>query len=78
VLEFRKKQAIKTSDKKQAIKTSDNMDKIRIYLQNNGESKASDISEYIGLSQSRTRAIIADMEEVDAIGGNSNRTYKLK
>ena len=85
-LEFRKKQAKKTSDKKQAKKTSDkkqakktieNMDKIRKYLQKNGESKASDIAEYIELSSSRVRAIIAEMEDVEAIGGNSNRTYKL-
>ena len=86
-LAFRKKQAKKTSDKKQAKKTSDkkqakktveNMDKIRKYLQKNGESKASDISEYIGLSSSRARAIIAEMEDVEAMGGNSNRTYRLK
>ena len=86
-LEFRKKQAKKTSDKKQAKKTSDkkqakktveNMDKIRKYLQKNGESKASDIAEYIELSSSRVRAIIAEMEDVEAIGGNSNRTYGLK
>ena len=76
-LEFRKKQAKKTSDKKQAKKTIENMDKIRKYLQKNGESKASDIAEYIELSSSRVRAIIAEMEDVEAIGGNSNRTYKL-
>jgi len=73
-----KKQAKKTSDKKQAKKTVENMDKIRKYLQKNGESKASDISEHIGLSSARTRAIIAEMEDVEAIGGNSNRTYRLK
>lgn len=86
-LEFKKKQAKKASDKKQAKKTSDkkqakktveNMDKIRKYLQKNGESKASDISEDIGLSPARTRAIIAEMEDVEAIGGNSNRTYNIK
>jgi len=86
-LEFKKKQAKKASDKKQAKKTSDkkqakktveNMDKIRKYLQKNGESKASDISEDIGLSPARTRVIIAEMEDVEAIGGNSNRTYNIK
>lgn len=64
--------------KKQAKKTIENMGKIKKYLQKNGESKASDISENIGLSSARTRAIIAEMEDVEALGGNSNRTYKLK
>ena len=86
-LEFRKKQAKKTSDKKQAKKTSgkkqakktvENMDKIRKYLRKNGELKTSDIAEYIGLSPARTRVIIAEMDDVIAVGGNSNRTYKLK
>ena len=47
-LSFKKKQAIKTSDKKQAKKTEENIEKIRNYLEKNGESKASDIAEYIG------------------------------
>lgn len=76
-LEFRKKQAKKTSDKKQAMKTVENMDKIRKYLQKNGKSKASDISIYIGLSPVRVRAIIAEMADVEAVGGNSNRMYRL-
>lgn len=77
-LEFKKKQAKKTNDKKQAKKTVENMDKIRKYLQENGESKASDISEYLGLSPARTRVIMAEMEDVEAVGGNSNRTYRIK
>jgi len=87
VLSFKKKQAIKTSDKKQAIKTNekkqakktaDNIGKIRNYLEQNGESKASDIAEYIGLSQSRTRVLLNEMEDVVTIGENRNRTYRLK
>lgn len=54
------------------------MDKIRKYLPKNGESKASDISEDIGLNPARTRVIIAEMEDVEAIGGNSYRTYNIK
>ena len=73
-----KKQAIKTSDKKQAKKTMENIEKIKHYLEQNGESKTSDIAEYIGLSSARTRALLSDMKEIEAIGGNSNRTYKLK
>lgn len=73
----RRKQAIKTSDKKQAKKTNDNIEKIRIYLQKNGESKAKDIAEYLELSPARTRVIIAAMDDVKALGANSNRTYIL-
>ncbi|MEI3336826.1 MAG: ATP-binding protein [Clostridium sp.] len=82
-----KKQAIKTSDKKQAIKTSDkkqvrkttmNKEKIREYLKTNGEAKTSDIAEVLNLSASRTRAILAEMEEILPLGSNSNRTYIIK
>lgn len=77
-LSFVKKQAKKTSDKKQAKKTIENIEKIKHYLEQNGKSKTSDIAEYIGLSPARTRALLSDMKEIEAIGGNSNRTYKLK
>ena len=77
-LSFKKKQAIKISDKKQAKKTAENIEKIRNYLEKNGESKASDIAEYIGLSPARTRVLLNEMEEVVTIGGNRNRTYRLK
>jgi len=85
-LEFRKKQAIKTSDKKQAIKTSDkkirkktaeNMEKIREYLRENEGAKTSDIATYLGLSQARTRKIMSDMDDVIAVGANRNKQYKL-
>ena len=86
-LSFKKKQAIKASDKKQAIKTSDkkqakktaeNIEKIRNYLEQSGELKASDMAEYLGLSLPRTRALMNSMESVVAMGGNRNRTYRLK
>ena len=73
-----KKQAKKTIDKKQAKKTLENIRKIKCFLEQNGESKTSDIAEYIGLSSARTRALLSDMKEIEAVGGNSNRVYKLK
>ena len=85
--EKRKKQAIKTSDKKQAIKTSDkkqatktleNIELIIKYLENVGEANTATISEKIGLSPARTRDILANMDEVEALGSNRNRTYRLK
>ena len=86
ILTFDKKQAKKTSDKKQAKKTSDkkqpkktveNMKKIRLYLSENGECKTSDIAEYIDLSLPRTRAILKEMDDIEAIGANMNRKYRL-
>ena len=77
-LSFKKKQAKKTSDKKQAKKTLENIEKIKKYLVQNGASKTSDIAEYIGLSPARTRALLSEIEGVEALGGNSNRAYKLK
>ena len=73
-----KKQATKTSDKKQAQKTIDNIEKIKKYLEQHGESKTNDIASNIGLSPSRTRALLNVIEEVEALGGNMNRTYRLK
>ena len=82
-----KKQAIKTSDKKQAIKTSDkkranktdkNMEKIRLYLQKYETAKTREIAELLGLSVARARAVLSDMNDVEALGTNRNRTYRLK
>ena len=86
-LKFTKKQAIKTSDKKQAIKTSDkkqgtktskNMERIRVYLQNNETAKTSDIAELLGLSLARVRALLSGMDDVEALGTNKARTYRLR
>ena len=85
--EKRKKQAIKTSDKKQAIKTSDkkqaaktreNVTRIIAYLQRTGEANTAAIAEEIGLSPVRTREILAGMREIEALGSNRNRRYRLK
>lgn len=53
------------------------MKKIKRFLEEHGEAKASDIAEYIALSPARTRVLLKEMKEVKSIGGNSNRTYKL-
>ena len=36
------------------------------------------IAKRIGLSPVRTRVILANMPELEALGGNRNRTYHLK
>ena len=73
-----KKQANKTSDKKQANKTSKNQEKIRAYLQEHGVAKTSDIAMLIGLSMPRTRAVLCEMEDVEALGSNRTRVYQLR
>lgn len=78
ILEFRKKQAIKTNDKKQTIKMIENIRKIEEYLSDKGEAKANDIANYIGLSPERTRVILKGMDSVETIGSNKNRTYRLR
>ena len=87
ILKFIKKQAIKTSDKKQAIKTSDkkrtvktgkNMKEIRLYLQKCETAKTSDIAEVLGLSMARTRVILSEMDDVEILGTNRTRRYRLR
>ena len=73
-----KKQAKKTGDKKQAKKTIENIEKIRKYLEQHGESKTNDIAISIELSPARTRALLNTIEDVEPLGSNTNRTYRLK
>ena len=78
----RRKQAKKTSEenkrRKQAKKTSENIAKIYEYLTHHGEAKTNDIAIYINLSPARTRAILSEMEDIEVLGSNTNRRYKLK
>ena len=85
--EKKKKQTIKTNDKKQTIKTNDkkqtaklqtHINAIKSYLSEVGEARTVEIAEAIGLSPDRTRVILAGMDELEALGSNRNRTYRLK
>ena len=71
------KQAVKTGDKSTGSKIETHKNRIRRFLCAHGESKLSDLAQETGLSVSRTRGIIAEMPDVDAIGKNRNRTYRL-
>lgn len=70
----------KASDKisPRAKRTAENQKKILDYLKDNGRSGCAEIAGYIGLSAARTRAILSEMKEVEAIGKNRNRTYRIK
>lgn len=52
--------------------------KIYAYLEKNGTSKTNDIAHYINLSQFRTKAILSQLDNIESIGTNTNRKYKLK
>jgi len=76
-----KKQAIKSSDKKRATKTVAYREAIVAYLTENVSAKCSELSDLIGISNSRTRAVLSKMIEDDILivkGENKNRVYKLK
>lgn len=63
---------------KQAIKTAGNKEKIRKFFNENGLSKISDIADYLDLSLARTRAILSEMEDIEIVGENRNRRYRIK
>ena len=73
-----KKQAIKTSDKKQAIKTKNNQEKIRLFLRGRETAKTRDVADLLGLSMARTREILSVMDDVEAMGRNKARIYRLR
>ena len=58
-----KKQAINSSDKKQATKIVAYREAIVAYLTENVSAKCSELSALIGISDSRTRAILSKMIE---------------
>lgn len=73
------KQAIKTSDKKIVKKTVVNKEKVLEYLESNGPTKTSQISELLALSLPRARALLNELASEGLIkpnGGNRNRTYE--
>ena len=79
-LSLEKKQAIKISDKLKPAhkKAAIHQEKILDYLKDNGRSGCVEIAGYIGLSTARTRAILSGMKEVESLGGNRNRTYRIR
>lgn len=73
-----KKPTIKTDEKKSAVKSDIKKDMIREYLKDKDSAKTADIAVAIGLGITRTKELIYDMPDVEALGGNRNRTYRLK
>ena len=82
-LSLEKKQAIETSDKPapstyKSKKTLENRKRIMEYLKDHGRSKCADIAGFLGLSVERTRAILSEMPEVESMGSNRHRTYRIR
>ena len=82
-LSLEKKQAIETSDKpapstSKSKKTLENRKRIMEYLKDHGRSKCADIAGFLGLSAERTRAILSEMPEVESMGSNRHRTYRIR
>ena len=82
ILPFIEKQAEKTSGKKtsanQLTKTLENKQKIVSYLSVEGARKTKDIARYIGLSDTRTRVLLAELAgegRIDTEGNGRNRVY---
>ena len=76
-----KKQATKSSDRKRTIKTIVYRESIVAYLTENVSAKCSELSALVGISDSRTRAVLSKMIEDNILvteGENRNRVYKLK
>ena len=49
-----------------------------MYLQRNETAKARNIAELLGLSMARTREILSVMDDIEAIGKNKTRIYRLR
>lgn len=77
------KRAIETSDKPtpstcKSKKPLENRQRIMEYLKDHGRSKCADIAGFLGLGAERTRAILSEMPEVESLGSNRHRTYRIR
>ena len=72
-------QADKQANSQTRNKTSETWDKIKEFLETVNDASSAEIAEAIGLSQSRTRAILSEMaDEIETTGSTSNRRYRKK
>ncbi len=49
-----------------------------MYLQGNGTARTKDIAELLSLSMARTREILSVIDDVEAVGRNKTRIYRLR
>lgn len=48
------------------------------YMAETGEATTAEIAARLGLSPARTRAILAKIDEIEAVGTTNARRYRLK
>lgn len=80
MLAFTKKQAEKTAESGRFIKTIENKKSIISFLETEGDSKAADIAEHLGLSPARTRVLLSELVDegkVQVQGNGRSRRYGL-
>ena len=65
-------------DRTHSIKTLRHMEKITSFLDANNGSRTIDIANMLGLSPARTRALLSEMPNVQAVGDYGDRRYYLK
>ena len=59
-------------------KTNKHIDIIMRYMAETGEATTAEIAARLGLSPARTRAILAQIKEIEAVGATNARRYILK
>jgi predicted HTH transcriptional regulator len=72
------KQAIEKRDKKVSQKTEKSINIILEHLKTHGQSTTRELADQLGLSLPRTRAILAEMGEIEPVGERRWRVYRLK
>lgn len=73
-----KKQAITASDMTMAPKTAQHMKRIRAFLSQHGTGSCHELAQELHLSEARVRAILAKMEDIEPLGPQKSRRYRLK
>ncbi len=74
----RNKQADNQTSRQSDNQTSRHKEEIIRFLETKKEATTAEIASVIGLSRARTRAIISEIVEIEAIGTTNTRKYKLK
>lgn len=72
------KKKVDKSENKKSDKMERNILLITNYLRLNGESDASSIADYVGLSKERVRGLLSKIDDIEKIGADKNRRYRLK
>ena len=73
-----RKQANKRTSEQANRQTSNHVELIMSYMEKAGETTTAEIAALLGLSPARTRAILAKIKEIEAVGATNSRRYRMK